>query len=45
MTVREEGAYKEALSKKNTDLEFVRIIEGEVCKCKNTRKELLERKK
>ena len=48
MTVREEGAYSEALSKINNDLKFVEIVEGEVEKCKtflNKRKEVLLIKK
>jgi hypothetical protein len=48
MTVRDEGAYKEALAKINTDLEFVSIIEGEAGRCRtvlNYRRALLESKK
>ena len=48
MTVREEGAYSEALSKIDYDLKFVEIVEGEVEKCRtvlNNRRALLENKK
>ena len=48
MTVREEGAYSEALSKIDYDLKFVEIVEGEVEKCRtvlNYRRALLENKK
>ena len=44
----DEGAYKEALSKINTDLEFVSIIEGEAGRCRtvlNYRRAMLENKK